>query len=49
MNKTSLESAYASISRLVEDFEKNKHHYMDAKYSEQAARHDFIDKQYNDK
>lgn len=28
---------------LVEDFEGNKAHFMAPSYSEQAARHDFID------
>jgi len=40
----SLESAYNSIEKLVNDFKANERHYLGPDYSESQARLDFIDK-----
>lgn len=40
----SLESAYSTIEKLVNDFKANERHYLAADYSESQARLDFIDK-----
>lgn len=40
----SLESAYNTIEKLVEDFKANEKHYLAPTYSESQARLDFIDK-----
>lgn len=40
----SLESAYNTIEKLVEDFKSNERHYLAQDYSESQARLDFIDK-----
>lgn len=40
----SLESAYNTIEKLVNDFKNNERHYLASDYSESQARLDFIDK-----
>lgn len=40
----SLESAYNTIEKLVNDFKNNERHYLATDYSESQARLDFIDK-----
>ncbi len=40
----SLETAYNTIEKLVEDFKANEKHYLAPTYSESQARIDFIDK-----
>jgi len=40
----SLESAYSTIEKLVNDFKNNERHYLATDYSESQARLDFIDK-----
>ena len=44
MLQTTLEFAFKTVKKLVEDFEGNKDFYLAPSYSEQSARHDFIDK-----
>ena len=44
MLQTTLETAFKTVKKLVEDFEGNKDFYFASAYSEQSARHDFIDK-----
>ena len=44
MLQTTLEFAFKTIKKLAEDFEDNKDFYLAPSYSEQSARHDFIDK-----
>ncbi len=44
MLQTTLETAFDTVKKLVEDFDANKDYYLTPAYSEQAARHDFIDK-----
>jgi hypothetical protein len=43
MLQTSLESAFNIVKKLVEDFDGNKDYHLTPAYSEQSARHDFID------
>jgi hypothetical protein len=43
MLQPSLDTAFLTVSKLVEDFENGKARYMDSDYSEQAAQHDFFD------
>src|SRR5271157_2353314 len=44
MLQTTLEFAFKTVKKLVEDFEGNKDFYLAPSYSEQSALHDFIDK-----
>ena len=44
MPQTTLESAFNTVKKLVEDFDGNKDYYLTPVYSEQSARHDFVDK-----
>lgn len=42
--RTSLESAYFTVQKLVESFKANEKYYLSPSYSEAEARKDFIDK-----
>jgi len=44
MHQATFETAFNAIKKLVADFQGNKDYYLAPSYSEQSARHDFIDK-----
>lgn len=41
---SNIQEAHAAVIDLVDQFEKNQHHYLSASYQEQEARKDFLDK-----
>jgi len=44
MIEQNFDTAFARVSQLVADFQKHEKDYLDASYSEQDVRKDFIDK-----
>jgi type I restriction-modification system DNA methylase subunit len=44
MLQTTLETAFKTVKKLVEDFQSNKDYYLASSYKEDSAQHAFIDK-----